>query len=51
MGGNPKVKFGTGQYDYDLICIGAGIGGLAASALIAEEGLKVLTLEFFTGKP
>lgn len=45
MGRNPKVKFGTGQFDYDLICIGAGIGGLTASALLAKEGLKVLILE------
>ena len=45
MGKNPKVKFGTGQFDYDMICIGSGIGGLATSAIIAKEGLKVLVLE------
>lgn len=45
MGRNPKVKFGTGQYDYDMITIGAGIGGLATSAILAKSGLKVLVLE------
>lgn len=45
MAKNPKVKFGTDKYDYDMICIGAGIGGLATSALMAKEGLRVLVLE------
>ena len=31
--------------DYDAIVIGAGMGGLSASALLANHGLKVLVLE------
>ena len=30
---------------YDVVVIGAGIGGLVASALMAREGLRVLVLE------
>ena len=45
MAKNPKVKFGTGNYDYDMIVIGAGIGGLATTAMLAKEGLKILVLE------
>lgn len=32
-------------YDYDVIIIGAGMGGLTAASLLAKEGLKVLVLE------
>lgn len=45
MGKNPKVRFGTNQYDYDLIIIGAGIGGLGTAAMLAKYGLKILVLE------
>ncbi|NLX50677.1 MAG: FAD-binding protein, partial [Deltaproteobacteria bacterium] len=31
--------------DYDVIVIGAGIGGLCAGALLAHQGRKVLVLE------
>lgn len=31
--------------DYDVIVIGAGIGGLTAAALLAKRGLRVLVLE------
>ncbi|RJP30384.1 MAG: NAD(P)/FAD-dependent oxidoreductase [Actinobacteria bacterium] len=33
------------DYDYDVIIIGAGMGGLTAATLLAKEGLKVLVLE------
>jgi len=32
-------------YDYDVIIIGAGVGGLTAASLLAKDGLKVLVLE------
>jgi len=32
-------------YDYDVIIIGSGVGGLTSAALMAKEGLKVLVLE------
>ena len=31
--------------DYDVIIIGAGMGGLTAGALLAKDGLKVLVIE------
>ena len=31
--------------DYDVIVIGAGLGGLTTGALVAKEGLKTLVLE------
>jgi len=30
---------------YDIIVIGAGIGGLSAAALLAHDGYRVLVLE------
>ena len=30
---------------YDVVVIGAGIGGLAAAALLAKKGMKTLLLE------
>ena len=38
------------QHDYDVIIIGAGIGGLTAGALLANRGMKVLVVEQH-GKP
>lgn len=32
-------------YDYDVIIVGAGVGGLTTASLLAKEGLKVLVLE------
>jgi phytoene dehydrogenase-like protein len=32
-------------YDYDVVVIGAGHNGLAATALLAARGLRVLCLE------
>ncbi|MFW6113606.1 MAG: FAD-dependent oxidoreductase, partial [Actinomycetota bacterium] len=31
--------------DYDVIIIGAGVGGLTSASLLSKEGLKVLVLE------
>jgi len=31
--------------DYDVIVIGAGLGGLTAGSLLAKQGRKVLVLE------
>jgi prolycopene isomerase len=33
------------QHDFDVIVIGAGIGGLTAGALLANRGMKVLLVE------
>ncbi|MBU4240988.1 MAG: NAD(P)/FAD-dependent oxidoreductase [Actinobacteria bacterium] len=33
------------QYDYDIVVIGSGVGGLTCGALLSKEGLKVLILE------
>lgn len=33
------------QYDYDLIAIGMGPAGMAASAMAAEMGLRVCGIE------
>jgi len=35
--------------DYDVIVIGAGLGGLTSGALLAHQGRKVLVLEQKTG--
>src|ERR1700712_783386 len=35
----------TTHTDYDIIIIGAGMGGLTAAALLAHAGYRVLTLE------
>ncbi len=31
--------------DYDVVVIGAGLGGLSAGGLLARQGRKVLVLE------
>ncbi|MCM8763903.1 MAG: FAD-dependent oxidoreductase, partial [Candidatus Omnitrophica bacterium] len=31
--------------DYDVVVIGAGLGGLASAAFLAKEGKRVLLLE------
>ncbi|MBN1883134.1 MAG: FAD-dependent oxidoreductase, partial [Deltaproteobacteria bacterium] len=41
--GGPKPP--THEADYDVIIIGAGMGGLSAGAHLAASGLKVLVLE------
>jgi phytoene desaturase len=33
------------QYDFDIIIIGAGVGGLTCGVLLAQKGLKVLVVE------
>lgn len=33
------------DYDYDVIIIGSGVGGLTAASLLSKEGLKVVVLE------
>lgn len=35
----------SGQYDYDAIIIGAGIGGLVCGCYLAKAGMKVLIVE------
>src|SRR3989338_5427236 len=35
----------TKKYDYDLICIGAGSGGVRASRMAAQFGAKVAIIE------
>ncbi len=51
---NPQIEtlakcFGISDYDvdteYDVVVVGAGPGGLAASVYAASEGLKVLTVD------
>ncbi len=33
------------QYDYDVVIVGSGVGGLTCGTLLAKSGLKVLVLE------
>ena len=33
------------SYDYDVVIIGSGVGGLTCGSLLSKEGLKVLVLE------
>jgi len=33
------------RYEYDVVIIGSGVGGLTSAALLSKEGLKVLVLE------
>lgn len=33
------------RYDYDVVIIGSGIGGLTCGSLLSKEGMKVLVLE------
>lgn len=33
------------RYDYDVVVIGSGVGGLTCASLLSKEGLKVLVLE------
>ncbi len=40
---NPKKP--KGEYEYDVIVIGSGIGGLTCGAVLSKRGYKVLVLE------
>ena len=33
------------QWNYDVVVIGSGIGGLGAAALLADKGYKILVVE------
>ncbi len=44
-GGNPAAAAPDIGERYDVVIIGAGIGGLACGALLAREGMKVLIAE------
>lgn len=39
------LKDGLIKNSYDIVVVGAGIGGLTAAALLAKRGLKVLVIE------
>ncbi|XP_020783907.1 thioredoxin reductase 2, tandem duplicate 2 [Boleophthalmus pectinirostris] len=41
----------TGKYDYDLVVIGGGSGGLACSKEAAQLGLKVAVLDYVEPSP
>ena len=41
----------TGRFDYDLVVIGGGSGGLACSKEAAEQGAKVAVLDFVKPTP
>ncbi|XP_023931715.1 thioredoxin reductase 1, cytoplasmic-like [Lingula anatina] len=47
----PLINPSTDQYDYDLIVIGGGSGGLAASKEAASLGKKVAVLDFVKPTP
>lgn len=51
--GRPMVPDGVemGKYDYDLVCIGGGSGGLAMSKEAANLGAKVACLDFVKPSP
>ena len=45
IGGCASQKLPSHKTDYDVIVIGAGMGGLSAAAHLAVKGQKVLVLE------
>ncbi len=45
LAGCTEPKPATGEADYDVIIVGAGLGGLSAAAHLASNSLKVLVLE------
>lgn len=47
----PMINPPTDKYDYDLIVIGGGSGGLAASKAAAELGKKVAVFDFVKPTP
>eukprot|EP00958_Prasinococcus_capsulatus_P023115 scaffold3362_cov402-Prasinococcus_capsulatus_cf.AAC.13 len=46
-----KMNGSAHEYDYDLVVIGGGSGGLAASKQAAKLGAKVACLDFVTPSP
>ena len=45
MTGYKYHNLGGNMSDYDVVVIGAGLGGLSSGALLASQGRKVLVLE------
>jgi len=46
-----KIQAGSHNFDYDVIVIGGGSGGLAASKEAAKQGMKVAVCDFVKPSP